>query len=200
MENNRKRVLYIKANPKEVKDSISLTVGQEFIEAYKKANPNDEVVELNLYKSDIKHIGLDDLANYANPEGLLQRYSKDFASFDKYVFATPMWNLFVPSILKTYIDHIVVSGVTFKYSESGMPKGLLKDKKAVCILSRGGAYSFWPLSMFAYDSKYLKTILGFMGIKDREILAVENTGKHPDKRAEIVNKAIDKAKKLAMKF
>ena len=50
-----------------------------------------------------------------------------------------MWNLSIPAILKAYIDYISVSGITFKYTSNGSV-GLLNDKKAVHIVSRGGEY------------------------------------------------------------
>lgn len=194
------KVLCIIANPKKVVDSTSQTIYQEFIKSYKEANPNDELVELNLYKEKMQHLQLSDIENMKDAKGNMQKTAKEFASYDKYIFAFPMWNLSIPSILKAYIDHIIVSGVTFQYSTSGMPKGLLKNKKAQLIVSRGGGYSFWPLSMFAFDWKYMKTILSFIGIKDIKLLPVEKTDKDRSKLPDIITKAKSKARRLAKNF
>jgi len=80
-----------------------------------------------------------------------------------------MWNLSIPAILKAYIDYISVTGITFKYTAEG-PVGLLKGKKAVHIVSRGGEYGDAPYEM---GDRYLRTILGFFGIQDIKTIAVE---------------------------
>jgi len=81
-----------------------------------------------------------------------------------------MWNLSIPAILKAYIDYVSVTGITFKYTAEG-PVGLLKDKKAVHIVSRGGEYGDAPYEM---GDRYLRTILGFFGIQDMKTIAVES--------------------------
>lgn len=52
-------VLYITAHPLHPEESYSLAVGAEFIEAYREANPADEVVHLDLYKENIPQIDAD---------------------------------------------------------------------------------------------------------------------------------------------
>jgi len=73
------------------------------------------------------------------------KYTYQFAEADKYVIATPMWNLSIPAILKAYFDYITVTGITFKYTENGAV-GLLKNKKAVVIMTTGGEYLTPPLT------------------------------------------------------
>ena len=81
-----------------------------------------------------------------------------------------MWNLSISAILKVYIDYISVSGITFKYT-SGGSVGLLKYKKAVHIVSRGGKYENAPYEM---GDRYLRIILGFFCISDISTIAIEN--------------------------
>lgn len=52
-------VLYITAHPLNTEESYSLAVGKQFIEAYREANPTDEVVHLDLYKENIPQIDAD---------------------------------------------------------------------------------------------------------------------------------------------
>ncbi|ARW33149.1 FMN-dependent NADH-azoreductase [Bacillus subtilis subsp. subtilis] len=44
------KVLYITAHPHDEATSYSMATGKAFIESYKEANPNDEVVHIDLYK------------------------------------------------------------------------------------------------------------------------------------------------------
>lgn len=168
------RVLYITANPKGEKDSVSLRLGREFIKKVEEKK-DVEVVELNLYEENLNHVDMESLGKIFSPEkNDLSKYADEFLTFDKYVISAPMWNLSIPSILKTYIDHIAVAGKTFKYTENG-PVGLLNGKKLVHITARGGFYSEGPASSFEMGDKYLRSIFSFMGIEDIKTLALELT-------------------------
>ncbi|WP_346928742.1 FMN-dependent NADH-azoreductase [Clostridium sp.] len=170
------KVLYIKANIKKAGESRTFKVSDSFIEEYKSNNPSDEIITLDLYKENIDFLRPEDLGEIFGPKNEESRnnpilkYAYQFAEADKYVIAAPMWNLSIPAILKAYIDYVSVTGITFKYTAEG-PVGLLKDKKAVHIVSRGGEYGDAPYEM---GDRYLRTILGFFGIQDMKTIAVES--------------------------
>jgi FMN-dependent NADH-azoreductase len=171
------KLLYIKANPKNEKESYTLQLSEAFINEYKKQNPNDEVVTLDLYKEEFKPLSdqmLKDL--FSGNESIMRYEAKKFASMDKYVFAAPMWNFGIPGILKLYIDYIIVAGTTFKFTESGAV-GLLADqgKKMLHIAARGGAYETGSYSQYEMGSSYLKNIMGFIGVHDNHVFPFEMT-------------------------
>jgi len=169
-----KKVLYIKANPKSSDQSNSLKVGDALAKKY--INEGKTVVELDLYKEGLKHIDGEILGKlFSGEENEITKYVNDFITYDEYIFAAPMWNLSIPSILKTYIDHIMVAGKTFAYTATG-PVGLLKDKKAVHVTSRGGFYNEGPAAPFEMGDRYMRTLLGFIGITDVDTISVEGTG------------------------
>ncbi len=169
------KVLYIKANIKKEGESRTFKVSDSFIEEYRNDNPNDEIITLDLYKENIDFLRPEDLGeifgakNEESRNNPILKYAYQFAEADKYVISAPMWNLSIPAILKAYIDYVSVTGITFKYTAEG-PVGLLKDKKAVHIVSRGGEYGDAPYEM---GDRYLRTILGFFGIQDIKTIAVE---------------------------
>ena len=86
--------------------------------------------------------------------------------------AVPMHNFAPPSTLKAWIDHIARAGRTFSYSSNG-PEGLLKGKRAIVVLASGGMYSNGPAKPFDFTEPYLRTVLGFIGITDVEVVRVE---------------------------
>ncbi|WP_257351607.1 FMN-dependent NADH-azoreductase [Pseudalkalibacillus decolorationis] len=208
-------VLYITANPKSVEESIGLSVGEEFIHAYREANPEDEVVRLDLYEYDIPYIDTD----VFNGWGKLQQgtaydelsvdeqdkvrrinaLTEQFKNADKYVFVTPMWNFSVPPRMKAYIDTIAIAGQTFKYTAEG-PVGLLGDKKALHIQARGGIYSEGPAAELEMGDRYIRNIMSFLGVNDAESLIAEGHAAMPDKADQIKNEAMEKAKTLAKQF
>ncbi|MBE6072497.1 MAG: FMN-dependent NADH-azoreductase [Clostridium butyricum] len=196
------KLLYIKANIKNEGESRTFKVSDSFIEEYKKNNPKDEVIVLDLYKENIDFLRPEDLGKIfgtkdeESKNNPILKYAYQFAEADKYVIAAPMWNLSIPAILKAYIDYVSVTGITFKYTENG-PVGLLQGKKAIHIVSRGGEYANSPYEM---GDKYLRTILGFFGISEIETIAVENVDVMGVNVEEKVEEGIRKAKSLLEKF
>jgi FMN-dependent NADH-azoreductase len=91
---------------------------------------------------------------------------------DVIVFAIPMHNFGPPSTLKAWIDHVVRIGRTVSYSQKG-PEGMLKGKRAILVLARGGVYSDGPAKPLDFQEPYLRAILGFIGLTDIEVVRVE---------------------------
>ncbi len=197
------KILYIKANPKNDDSSSTFKLADTFLEEYKANNPDDEVIVVDLYKENVRPLDgemIDGIFSGADNE--VKRHAKLFAEADKYVFAAPMWNLSIPAILKAYIDYVSYAGITFKYTENG-PVGLLADRprKAIHIVTRGGMYSEGPAKEYELGDKYLRTILGFLGVYDVETLALENVNVL---QGEDLRKAIEtahnEARELGKKF
>ncbi|MDQ0242491.1 FMN-dependent NADH-azoreductase [Bacillus fengqiuensis] len=208
-------VLYITAHPHDETQSYSMAVGKAFIEAYREAHPNDEVINLDLYKVNVPHIDVDVFSGWGKLRsgtafdqlsseeqakvGRLSELTDQFVAADKYVFVTPMWNFSFPPVMKAYIDSICTAGKTFKYTEQG-PVGLLTDKKALHIQARGGIYSEGPAAGMEMGHRYLGIIMQFFGIPSFEGLFVEGHNQFPDKAQEIKEKAIVQAQELAKSF
>jgi FMN-dependent NADH-azoreductase len=198
------KVLYINANPKSEETSYSRQGGRYFVENIKK---EDTVVELNLYTDDIPLIDEDVLNAWGalrqggtfeelslNQQAKLKRMNELLAQFkeaDQYVIAYPLWNLSITPMLKAYIDNITIAGETFKYTSKG-PIGLLNDKKAYIIQASGGIYSSKEGSVYDYGSSYVKRALGFIGVKDSEVLYIEGTSMQNKSGEEILQEAYQK--------
>jgi FMN-dependent NADH-azoreductase len=86
-----------------------------------------------------------------------------------------MHNFSIPSVIKLWIDQVVRGGRTFAYGESG-PKGLLSGKKATILVATGGVYEAGgPLESLNFIDPYLRTILGFIGIKNITFITAGGT-------------------------
>ena len=209
------KVLYITAHPLDDTQSYSLAAGKAFIETYKEANPDHEVIHLDLYKEYIPQIdadvlngwgklrsgkSLDELTSEEKAKvGRLSELCEQFIEADKYVFVTPLWNFSFPPVLKAYIDAVAVAGKTFKYTEQGSV-GLLTDKKALHIQARGGIYSEGPAAQMEMGHRYLAVMMQFFGVPSFEGLFVEGHAAQPEKAEEIKENAIARAKDLAHTF
>ena len=94
--------------------------------------------------------------------------AKQFASAEEIVIAAPFWDLSFPASLKQYIEVINAIGVTFTYSEEGLPVGLCKADKLTFITTSGGEY--FPEE---YGFGYINALCNnFYGIKDVELISV----------------------------
>ena len=64
--------------------------------------------------------------------------AKQFAAADIIVIAAPYWDLMFPAVLKTYLENITVSVITFQYSEEGRPQSLCRAKTLHYVTTAGG--------------------------------------------------------------
>ncbi|MGF1696285.1 NAD(P)H-dependent oxidoreductase [Vibrio lamellibrachiae] len=104
---------------------------------------------------------------------------------DYVVLAVPMYNFGIPSTLKSWFDQIARAGKTFTYGENG-PEGLLQNKKAVVILTRGG---FYKDSDHDFMTPYLKQFLGFIGIADVQFIYAEGTAMGEESKESAISNA-----------
>ncbi len=191
------KTLVITAHPMGEEASSSKRMAAKFIEEYKVANPEAEVKEIDLYNYNVDFLNAGDIAKmFGGEDSHVLEIAKEFAAADRYVFASPMWNLNIPAILKAYIDYISYVGVTFKYTENGSV-GLLENKKALYLLSTGGIYSEAPA--YNMGKSYLEGILGFFGVEEINTIMLEGTNSLPAeevaKNVEAVNAQIAEAVK-----
>lgn len=207
-------LLYIKASP--MGDlSFSIAAADAFVEAYRKANPQDTVRTLDIFKEPLPAFdfaaasakykimhGKDHSQKDKEVWGKVVKVIDQFKSADKYVFAVPMWNFSIPYRLKQYIDIIVQPGLTFTVNEAGAYEGLVKDKPVFIAYARGGEYAPGsPAEAFDLQKRYLELVLGFMGFTDIRSVVVEPTlAAGPDTAKDRITAAVEKAKKMAADF
>ena len=208
-----RRLLYIQSSPRGER-SVSTAVADAFVSAYRNAHPADEIKALNLFRADLPHFdgfALD--AKYAVLSG--QRPSREeaaawarvaalaqeFASFDAYVIAAPMWNFSIPYRLKHYLDLLVQPTLTFSFTPEAGYRGLVTGKPVFLALARGGEYPAGsPAEAWDFQLKYLKTILGFIGFTDIRVAVAESTLGAPETTAAHRQAALARAARMGAEF
>jgi FMN-dependent NADH-azoreductase len=204
------KLLQIDASPRG-DYSISRKLSAAFAESWKQAHADGTVVHRDLTKT---HLTFVDMAwiigAFSAPDKLTEEHKQalklsdelvaELLATDHIVIGTPMYNFSIPANLKAWIDHIVRAGKTFQYGAHG-PEGLVKGKKATVIIASGGDYApGTPFAPYNKESEYLKTVFGFIGITDVEILLAGGTndvtqGKKDEKS--FLAPLTEEAKKLA---
>lgn len=88
------------------------------------------------------------------------------------VLGVPMYNYSVPSAFKAWIDHVVRARRTFRHTASG-PVGLLADRPVWIATASGGVYGRGPAAENDFLVPYLRVVLGKIGLRSVQVLAVE---------------------------
>ena len=185
------KVLYIKSTPKSTDDSWSLKMSENFLENYRRFNPDDVIDELDLYSEGIQPLSGDELRKMPMPEETEEkRYASQFMEYNKIIIAAPFWNFSIPSILKAYIDRLLITGRTFKHTENGF-QSLVNGKKAIFLMGRGRVYSEEPMKSMENGIKYLNLIFrDFFGLETDSVV-LEGTNMYS---IDILNKNFDEIK------
>lgn len=204
-----KRLLHIIATPRE-EESRTLQVSEVFLDAFKKKHPDWIVDELNLAKETLPQLGMQNVSGkYVLLQGKdiagrlkdawreIVQHIERFKTADLFLISTPMWNFSIPYMLKHYIDLIVQPRYLFRYRENGTVEGLIKDKKMIVILSRGGQYSTPETKALDFQEPYLRAIFNMVGIDQITFIKAEPMDMGIEKQKKKITEAQNAAKQLA---
>lgn len=96
--------------------------------------------------------------------------ARQFTEAETIVIAAPYWDLSFPAALKQYLEQVNVVGISFKYTEEGIPVGLCKANKIFYVTTAGGEYA--P-EEFGFG--YVKALAqNYYGIQD--VMMIKATG------------------------
>jgi FMN-dependent NADH-azoreductase len=171
----------------------SSQLADHVVDRWLQQNPGGRVIVRDLSTQPVPHLTAERFAAFASkadtrtPE---QQSVLDYSdaliaeleSADLIVLAVPMHNFSVPSTLRAYFDHIARAGVTFKYTSDG-PQGLLLDKKAHIVITRGGIIA----EAADTQTAYLKQFLAFLGVSDVQVTHAEGLAYGDEARERSLN-------------
>lgn len=176
-------ILFINACVRE--HSRTLVLAQKIL-----SDMPDEVVEVNLNEENIPQLNRallqkrEELIDSGDLDDPMFRYAKQFAQADEIVIAAPYWDLSFPAMLKTYMEQITVSGITFEY-KSGRPFGLCKAKRLTYVTTAGGPI----FADFGYE--YIKALArNFYGISRTKAYRAMNLDADMISAEEFLTKAV----------
>ena len=186
-----KKLTFINACIREV-ESRTLRLASPLIEELSKRY---EISEIKLSHSELKPVTLS-LYRERGENGLSDEDLKNgrlVAEADRIVIAAPFWDMGIPSILKTFIEHISAPDLTFCNNPDGSTRGNCKAEKLLYITTRG--MDIETGSPLEQGSSYLKALSWLWGIGEVETVAVQGTDVND---AETVNKRISEAVKYGI--
>ena len=208
-------LLYVEASPRKDR-SASIEVSRAFLEAYRTANPRDQIETLDVWGLELpefdhhalmaKYAGLSGTAltqEQANAWEGIRRLAAPFLAADKLLFAIPLWNFGIPYRLKHLIDLISQKDVLFSFDEKGFG-GLMKARKAAVVYARGLDYfsesSITPAAGYDFQRPYMEMWLRFIGVTEISAVVVEKTLFGAEVDAQSRGEAKREASALGLRF
>lgn len=202
------KVLYIVANPMPLEKSVSRQMGKLFMDARLKAAPKTKFTTLDLCEEGLTFINREYVeavyhkskapvsAETGRLMGLADKYIALLRAADEVVFATPMYTLSIPAVLKAFLE-LVASRLY--YYEGRM----LEPRPTVCLLSRDGDYRadgkadppHYPY--MNVQETILTAAIGFLGLShDVKFITATALG-DPDRGDEMRKKAMREVEEFA---
>jgi FMN-dependent NADH-azoreductase len=193
-----KRILWVSSSLHGV-PSHSQSIAQRIVDELKSRIPGGEVVVRDVANQPLPHPGAGFVTGRILPSDKRNAHEveaiaasdvlvAELQAADVVVVSAPMHNFSIPSSLKAWIDQIVRPGVTATYSANG-PVGLLRGKKVILVLARGGIYSKGPMQAFDFQEPYLRAVLGLIGMDDIRVVRIEGVAMGEAALAQAVNSA-----------
>jgi FMN-dependent NADH-azoreductase len=187
--------------------SHSTRIATELAEKLHAADPSATLVVRDLVTNPLPHIEPDyatgiytpaeaRTARQAEVVGVSDAVLDELFAADTVILATGFINFNISSTLKSWVDHIARSGRSFSYGENG-PKGLVTGKKVYIVLASGGIYSEGAAVQMDHAVPYLKSVLGFMGMTDVEVIRIEGVGMGADATETALAKASRRVDEIA---
>jgi FMN-dependent NADH-azoreductase len=172
-------LLYVISSPRG-EESESGAIADEFLDAYRRADPSVEVDVLDLWTEPLPIYARDGVAakmavfagqtpsgDQAAAWAEVQRIFARFDAADEYLFTVPMWNHGVPWVLKHLIDTISQPGMVFGFDPATGYTGLLTGKRAVVVYTSAVYYDGAPPEFGAdFHRSYFTDWLRWAGVDD----------------------------------
>ena len=167
---------------------------ETYIEEFLKKNPDYELETVTLKNGEVKPLTMETLAEregYEEKEDWnhdIFRFAKQYKSADRIVLGTPYWELSFTSIVKVYVENVMIGHLTFRQTENGC-EGLCSAEKITYITTSGG---YIGDKNYGYD--YIKGIAEMSGIPKTEFFSAEGLDIYGNDADAIVSEAICRIK------
>ncbi len=184
-----KKVLFINACVR--KGSRTKRIADSLLQ--KLAEPVNEVIlsEIDFPVADEDFLKRrDELIAKGDLEDPMFNLARQFSEADKIVIAAPFWDLSFPAALKQYFEQINVVGITFYYTDEGMPKGLCKATELYYVTTAGG--EFFPEGHgFGYVKSLAQNFYGIQNVRLIKLTGLDIIGADTEKMIQEAISSID---------
>jgi FMN-dependent NADH-azoreductase len=172
-------------------NSASRAITAAIVERLSDTHQGLEITHRDLAAEPLSHLTMETFLALENGADVQQ-----FLDADIVVIGAGFYNFTIPSQLKAWIDRIAVRGKTFSYDENGV-KGLAAGKRVIIALARGNVYGEGsPFAAYEHAETLLRSIFGFVGVTDLEVIVAEGLGRGEDARKAAIAGALEQVSRL----
>jgi Acyl carrier protein phosphodiesterase len=184
-------------------ESVSRRLSAAIVDRLVISSPDAKVVYRDLAASPLPQFNAEILAGLHSEDGHARPNLAPVCSSldevlraDVVVVGAPMYNLSVPTQLKSWLDAIAVPGKTFRYGPDGVA-GLLGDKRVIIASTRGGLYGpDSPSVASEHQESYLRAFFAFLGVNRFEVVRAEGVALSPEVASRAIERAMEQASLL----
>ena len=175
-------------------------LAETFLKSWHKLHPSDEIEHLDLKSMSL--FPLDEVSLHEREQAAANKdwnhpslaLARQFAQADRIVVAAPFWEMTFPAKLQTYLEHISVCGITFRYTPSGS-EGLCRARKFLYFTTAGG-----PIDGCNFGSNYLHALSQFYGISEYHFIGAPMQDIQEIDTTPYLNEALQQAETIAKTF
>lgn len=182
MKSDCSNILHIDCSPR--LESHSRQLSAAIVERLLELVPHARVHRRDLGADPLPHASPDYATTLSSPATLAaplkgaldlsETLIQEVDTADVIVIGTPMHNLTVPSVLKSWIDQILRAGRTFKSTPAGKV-GMLRDRPVFVGIASGGVFTGESGNQPDFLRPYLSAVLASAGLKTLQFFALEAT-------------------------
>ena len=134
-----RQVLYINACVR--KESRTEKLAERLLLKVAKAYEEIRLEDLDFHLVNEEYLNMRDrLISQGDYQNKAFDLARQFAEAETVVIAAPYWDLSFPAALKQYLEQINVVGLTFRYTQEGVPVGLCRAGRLFFVTTAGGNY------------------------------------------------------------
>jgi FMN-dependent NADH-azoreductase len=158
-------------------DSRTLALAEHLLSRIKEENRKDmafKIEEIRLSTENLlplnheRLIRREELMAAGLSEDTMFDYANAVANADMIVIAAPYWNMSFPAVLSIFLELASVEGITYTYSEEGMPIGLSKAQDMYYVTTSGG-----NIGDCNFGFEYANNIFRLYGVQNTHFVSAQ---------------------------
>lgn len=156
------------------KDSRTLELCRYFLKEYQQCHSDVEIEEINICEekellpmNEERLILRNDIIQKKDWNHAMMKYALQWNQAEKILIAAPYWDWSFPSVLKIYVENIMISELNFVFREN-RSVGLCKGQKMLYVTTAGGNAE----QNMGYD--YMKRVLLELGEYQSQYVHADN--------------------------
>ena len=193
-----KPILYVNACVR--KNSRTQSLAENLLSRIGKPFEEIRLEEITFPQSTEEYLSLRDrLISEGDLDNPLFDLARQFSEAELLVIAAPYWDLSFPAMLKQYLEQVNVVGITFQYTQEGIPVGLCRARSLFYVTTAGGFFAPEDYG-FGYVKALAQNYYGIQDVRKLEVDGLDIDGADVDALMASADAALAELARIAAGF